>query len=98
MTLMNRILRLFPKKKVDIEALNHTSLPNVDVEENADKKMTIRQEILSPDHEQHKKEAIQYEILEREIMPEKIICPDCGQITLEGLEYCDKCGGDLTNY
>lgn len=36
-----------------------------------------------------------YEILEREILPTKIICPDCGGITLEGLEFCDKCGGEL---
>ena len=37
----------------------------------------------------------EYPILEREILPEKIICPDCGHITLEGLDYCDKCGADL---
>lgn len=36
-----------------------------------------------------------YEVLEREIQPAKIICPDCGGITLEGFEYCDKCGGEL---
>jgi SepF-like predicted cell division protein (DUF552 family) len=36
-----------------------------------------------------------YEVVEREIHPEKIICPDCGGITLEGLEFCDKCGGEL---
>lgn len=37
----------------------------------------------------------EYEIVEMEILPEKIICPDCGGITLEGLEFCDKCGGEL---
>lgn len=36
-----------------------------------------------------------YEVLEREIHPAKIVCPDCGGITLEGLEFCDKCGGEL---
>lgn len=36
-----------------------------------------------------------YEVVEREIHPAKIICPDCGGITLEGLEFCDKCGGEL---
>lgn len=40
----------------------------------------------------------EYEILEREILPQKIICPDCGGLTLEGLEFCDKCGGELTNF
>lgn len=37
----------------------------------------------------------EYEVVEREILPAKIICPDCGGITLEGLELCDKCGGEL---
>ncbi len=37
----------------------------------------------------------EYEIVEREILPAKIVCPDCGGITLEGLEFCDKCGGEL---
>ena len=39
----------------------------------------------------------EYEIVEIEILPEKMICPDCGGITLVGLEFCDKCGGELTN-
>ncbi len=43
---------------------------------------------VEPDHEE-------YEIVEREILPAKIICPDCGGITLEGLDFCDKCGGEL---
>jgi hypothetical protein len=38
---------------------------------------------------------VEYEVVEREILPAKIICPDCGGITLEGLEFCDKCGGEL---
>jgi hypothetical protein len=40
-------------------------------------------------------EEVEYEVVEREIHPAKIICPDCGGITLEGLEFCDKCGGEL---
>jgi uncharacterized protein with PIN domain len=39
-----------------------------------------------------------YEVVEREILPEKIVCPDCGGITLQGLDFCDKCGGELNNY
>lgn len=42
-----------------------------------------------------KKDENQYEIVEKEILPKKIICPDCGGVTLEGLDYCDKCGGEL---
>lgn len=37
----------------------------------------------------------EYEIVEFEIFPEKIVCPDCGGITLEGLDFCDQCGGEL---
>lgn len=39
----------------------------------------------------------EYEVLEREILPEKIVCPDCGGITWEGMDFCDKCGADLHN-
>ncbi len=39
----------------------------------------------------------EYEIVEKEILPEKMICPDCGGITLVGLDFCDKCGGELVN-
>lgn len=39
----------------------------------------------------------EYEIVEKEILPEKMVCPDCGGITLVGLEFCDKCGGELIN-
>ena len=37
-------------------------------------------------------------ILEVEIEPDKIICPDCGGITFEGLEFCHLCGGMLVDY
>ncbi len=36
-----------------------------------------------------------YEVVEIEIKPAHIICPDCGGITIEGLDYCHKCGGEL---
>lgn len=42
-----------------------------------------------------KEDEEEYEVVEREILPEKIVCPDCGGITLQGLEFCDKCGGEL---
>lgn len=50
----------------------------------------LTEENCTPDEEE-------YEVVEREILPNKIICPDCGGITLEGLEFCDKCGGELKN-
>jgi len=42
-----------------------------------------------------KSKEVEYEVIEREILPNTIICPDCGGLTLEGLEFCDKCGGEL---
>ncbi len=58
------------------------------------------QEEIQEDREQKGSEELQteeeeYEVVEREILPAKIICPDCGGITLEGLDFCDKCGGEL---
>lgn len=45
-----------------------------------------------------KENSEEYEVVEKEILPEKMICPDCGGITLVGLDFCDKCGGELGNY
>ena len=28
---------------------------------------------------------LEYEILERQILPEKLVCPDCGGITFESI-------------
>ncbi len=36
-----------------------------------------------------------YEVVEFELHPANIVCPDCGGITKEGLDFCDKCGGEL---
>lgn len=38
---------------------------------------------------------IEYEIVEKEIVPENMICPDCGGVTIVGLEFCEKCGGEI---
>ena len=52
-------------------------------------------ENLPQTNENQTKDKEEYEVVEIEILPAKIICPDCGGITLEGLEFCDKCGGEL---
>lgn len=44
---------------------------------------------ISPDEKE------EYEVVELEIRPANIVCPDCGGITLEGLDFCDKCGGEI---
>ncbi len=44
---------------------------------------------------QEKEGEEEYEVVEREILPERIICPDCGGVTFQGLEFCHKCGGEI---
>lgn len=56
------------------------------IEDQANREETLEEEPVEDE---------EYEIVEREILPAKIICPDCGGITLEGLDFCDKCGGEL---
>lgn len=102
MTLVNKLLRVFPKKQVDVQEMDR-KLNSVKIETvQTVKKDAINTEHMSKTTQETSQESDgmingEYEILEREIMPEKIICPDCGGLTLEGLEFCDKCGGDLTN-
>lgn len=52
-------------------------------------------EIIPESQVEASEEEEEYEIVEREFLPAKKICPDCGGITLEGLDFCDKCGGEL---
>lgn len=62
-----------------------------DKEENYYFRETLEEGEKAEEHDENQ----EYEVLEREIMPRKIRCPDCGGVTLEGLEFCDKCGGEL---
>ncbi len=84
MRLINKLVKLMPKKEVSPAELTRVKEP-----EDAGK---VHKEKID---EEGRDENGEYEILEREILPEKIICPDCGGITLEGLDFCDKCGGEL---
>jgi hypothetical protein len=101
MTLINKLLRVIPKKRVVVVELDR-KLNSAKIEP----VQTVKKDVMNPEYinntaqvESEREGMIngEYEILEREIMPERIICPDCGGLTLEGLEFCDKCGGDLTN-
>ncbi len=85
MSLMNGMKKLFPMQQVDAKAL----------EQKVEKKEIST--VYKKETQEERMENGEYEILEREIFPEKIICPDCGGITWEGLDFCDKCGGDLRN-
>jgi len=67
--------------------------PEEDMEEESDSEFyTMKKEETDYSDTEDNEE---YEVVEREIHPAKITCPDCGGITLEGLEFCDKCGGEL---
>lgn len=91
---------LFNKKK---KARNEET-KQTELEDNKSEGLNVKQSPSSElrareDYEESKdameEDDIEYEIVEREIHPAKIICPDCGGITLEGLDFCDKCGGEL---
>lgn len=61
-----------------------------------EERQTIASVVEEPVKETAEKAAEEeYEIVEKEILPEKMKCPDCGGITLVGLEFCDKCGAEL---
>jgi hypothetical protein len=72
-------------------------------EEQLEEEEELTEEASDEDEKQEEETALEeeedpnqeYEVVEREILPAKIICPDCGGITLEGLDFCDKCGGEL---
>jgi hypothetical protein len=91
---------LFNRKKQDKEPEKEKSVREIfeeeeeELEEDSayDDEAVIEEEQEPSDDEDPN---IEYEIVEREIHPAKIICPDCGGITLEGLDFCDKCGGEL---
>lgn len=79
-----------PGNPKDKELIEEEDLEE-DPEEEPGMEAEEKEEITSDASEEEK----EYEVVEIEIHPAKIICPDCGGITLEGLEFCDKCGGEL---
>lgn len=95
---MSLISRIFHSKRQNITIQNSKSMMNVEKQkELLDEDMNTResQDEPSPDLKEFDTLQAEYEVLEREIHPAKIICPDCGGITLEGFDFCDKCGGEL---
>lgn len=93
---MSFLKKLFNKKeltpkeqKKDLQMF----LEEEDIEKLSEEGTTFENEV--PENPIPDQEDEEYEIVEREILPAKIICPDCGGITLEGLDFCDKCGGEL---
>ncbi len=100
---MSLFSNLFNKKKLDSKVNDSQT----ELEDNGSEGLEVNQspsnklqpqgsfDETSKTSEPSDEDDIEYEVVEREIHPAKIICPDCGGITLEGLEFCDKCGGEL---
>lgn len=83
------------KKQEDEKDLNEKDLKEEEQKnQKSEKNLREEKQKNQKDKSELEKEE-EYEIVEIEIFPEKIICPDCGGITLEGLDFCDKCGGEL---
>ncbi|MBQ9119461.1 MAG: hypothetical protein IJY09_05310 [Lachnospiraceae bacterium] len=96
MTWISRLMKRLPRKEVSPAELEPKKKQELKLEK-LEKLAAVSKEQKQPViDEEGRDENGEYELLEREILPEKIICPDCGGITLEGLEFCDKCGGELT--
>jgi hypothetical protein len=82
-------MKLLPKEKIPAEEITSGSLDNSSSD-------TVRS--LRPERKRDadgRDENGEYDVFERVILPDKIVCPDCGGITLQGLEFCDKCGAVL---
>lgn len=92
---INKIFRLFPKKKIQIGKTAEEFDRLSDEYFKAEREEAVVAKKEAP-REGGQEEACEYEVLEREVLPAKMICPACGGITLEGLDYCDKCGRELS--
>ncbi len=89
---MSLLERLFNKKRQNSDKENFGS--ENDSAKDFETDETESAVVHSADSEENDEDIV-YEVVEREILPAKIICPDCGGITIEGLDFCDKCGGEL---
>lgn len=61
-------------------------------------KLTVFKEDIQEESQQVEEpgdQEMRYPMVEIEICPQPVRCSDCGGETLEGLEYCDKCGGEV---
>lgn len=92
---------LFNKKKLDSKAENRqaeieNNTEDAGLDDTASSSFEAEREEKSEEFmDATEADDLEYEVVEREIHPAKMICPDCGGITLEGLDFCDKCGGEL---
>lgn len=92
---MSFIDRLLHGKEIDnLAEVQHQKGNRVE-EEDQENENELKEDAAEEPDALEEDSDMEYEVVEREMLPAKIICPDCGGITLEGLEFCDKCGGEL---
>lgn len=86
MSLGKTILRLLPKKRIQIGKTNE-ELEGIPSEyfKTGDEVQVL----------QARTEDCDQPVLVREIPPTQMSCPTCGETTLAGLSHCDKCGAIL---
>lgn len=95
---MSFLTKIFSRKELKQTEENQVIAINSEEEEEDFEDVVeedLAEEGKQKEEEDFAQEEKEYDIVEREILPTKIICPDCGGITLEGLDFCDKCGGEL---
>lgn len=89
---MGWLRKILPSKKINISELEWEK-------ERERKRMAAEKAALglTEEAEPEEEEPVngEYEVLERDIMPERIVCPDCGNVTFEGVERCSRCGKEL---
>ena len=84
-----RLFKLMPKKKIYIEGNLSTAPPEQEQE----------MEILEGEETPVRvyfDENSEYEIIEQEISPAKIPCPNCKRRISHGMDYCNFCGAHVT--
>jgi len=86
MSLGKSLLRLLPKKRIQIGRTNR-ELEGIPSEyfKTGDEVYVLQ--TCTEDCDQP--------VLVREILPTQMSCPTCGETTLAGLSHCDKCGAGL---
>lgn len=93
MSIIEKFVRKLPKKEVTPEELEQKGKKRL--ERQIPQPISVAKEEAPEEEEDELDENGEYKVYEREILPEKIVCPDCGGITLEGLDFCSKCGSPL---
>ena len=91
MSLMKGFLKIFPSKKMSAAELKREADKKQRIEAAKRGKQRSYEDVPDDDGKING----EYEIIEREYLPERIKCPRCGGTTWEGLEVCDKCGGNI---